>query len=848
MQYSDFKEQASSEKLTLATLDASKRLMGWQSHTGSVYKLTGITFAVIASLEDSGTAYQESDSTSLSAGEYFYDRGAGTLYVRVIGSGNPNARFLVATFRLYFASAPVSLPHDLASGYEVFWEPMIKTNSDFGVEIDTINQASEAIEGTGTLTLHNDNEFWPKQFDKLYYENCACLIYSYNRDLEPSDAHLIYRGYVTQKAYAVNQITFQLADVISQLKSPIDLGVIADLGLRTGDSLAQARQRLVLGRVFGHKPVNTDQVLDGYPVSGTVSIVYDSPTLNGTGTLFLKEMSPDDRLILDGVEYTVSSVTSDTVLTLTENYSDDAGLTAATITIIPELPKRWINRTWNIAGHAVREPVTAVANGSSITTLFVDDGEDIYADDFIYVGELGSGDLVQVRSVTGKNIVNLRTSLQTIPAIGTKVTRPAVQNVRIDDVTLAFWDDYTFDAETATLTLRDTAEANSAPIRNLTQTLVFTNGSRTVTGSGLKTSLKPGYLVGIAGNAVFFEVLSIESDTSLTLRTPATYSATTTGRYKALVFNPDDNELSVDVLGKTQDGDTNGALLKTAPRMVEALLKDIGLGDLIDSDSFTRANERASMHLGLVFPKQRDTQTAPTYREAINAISVSVMGSLIQTDALELAYDILRPSKPQGSLRLSEADILSWKFESTAAKVVKTSIVQYRPKEYDYLTADESVLTKQQTSDTAQYLARSTREQTMTTYLVDELDAGVLANRWSFLLENSAGRATVVTKLQGMNCQVGDIIEVEHRKFFERYGLSLSSRLFYVEGVAKNGSQVKLTLVDLSNAFSRIAAINDLSNPYADATDREKLFGGYYTDDYGLIDNDPESFGTNLIW
>jgi len=849
MDYSSFQNQASSEKLTLAVLHASKRLMGWSLHSGSVYKLTNFDVATIVSIEDSGNAYTEVSSLgAVTASKFYNDRTNKVLYLRTTGSNNPNGRFLSIVYKLFFASSPIALPHDLNSGEEVYWEGMIESTSQFGVEIDTVNQTSEAIEGSGTLSLFNDQSFWKANFDKNYFENQLCYIYSHNRDLSPTEAKLIFRGRVEKKSFNEKKVTFSLKDILSEIRSPISLGTIGDLGLRTSSDLEQARQRLVLGRVFGHVAVNTDQVLDGYPITGTVSVAYNSATLTGVGTDFLTELSPDDELILNDVSYTVASISSATSLTLTENYSDLSGLSGAAALVLPNLPKRWMNRTWTVAGHALRQPTTSVAAGSSITRLIVDDATDIFADDWIYLGTLGSGELLQVDTVTGAKILNLKTSLATIPTIGTAVMKPAVQNVRIDDVQLAYYQDYTFDAETATLTLRKTAEANSAPIRSLTSNLVFTNGSRTVTGTGLKNSIKPGYMVGVVGNAVFFEIMSVDSDTQLTLRSSATFTANAVGRYKSLVFDPENNTLSMDVLGKTDDGTSSGALLKTAPAIVKGLLIDAGLEDNLDLDSFETATAIAPMHVGLVVPANYAETSTAIYRDVINDVNKSVFGSLIQTADFRLAYSILEPNKTSATLRLEESDILSFTYQATSEILVKTTILQYQPKEYDYLTGKSSILTSQKTSDISNYIVKSTREKTIESKLVQPTDASRAAHRWAFISENGAGRMTINTKLQASRAEVGSIIEINHRKFFERLGLNESTGLFLVESVKKSGTNVQLDVVDLSGAFARVANINEISNTFSAATDQEKLYGGFITDAYGLIDNDPNSFGINLIW
>jgi hypothetical protein len=848
MQYSDFQAMPSSEKITLCMMNASSRLMGWTLDTGSIYTISGLD-VIVDGIEDSGTAYTEAaDVGSVTASKYFYDVATQTLYLRTTGSDNPNGRFIVLRQKLCFANVPITLPHDLASGAEVPFAPILKSTSQFGVTIDVIAQSSEAIEGSGTLTFINDQDFWPANYDKVFFENQSVKVYSYNRGLDPSDAKLIFKGTVEKRNYTASQVSFTLKDQFAEIRSNIPLALISDLGERTGSDIANTRQRMIIGSVQGHLPVNLDQVLDGYPITGTLSGSNGSPNVAGTGTVFLTELSPDDELVLDGVRYTVATVPSDTSLTLTENISNPTGLSAVTGFLLPDRPKRFINREWLVAGHTIREPLTAVQNGSAVDRLILDDASDIKEGDMLYVGTIGSGELVRVDSLLGASQVSLATSLATIPPIGTPVTRPGVQNVRINDVDLVYYTDYTFDASMARLTLRDSAEANSAPIKQMTQNLTF-NTTRTVTGTNLKKTIEPGYMVGVVGNADFYEVLSVDSDTSMTLRTAATSINTTAlGRYKSLIFDPSNDTLSLDTLGRTTDGTSGGTLVRTSPQAVSALLSDAGLGAYIDTDSFTAAETIAYQSVGLVIPETTSSTDAPTYRDTINALNKSTFCSLVQNDAFDFSLEVLRPTKPVASQRLSESDILSMDFDTTAENMVKTSIVNYGAKEYDYLTGKNSIQTHQKTSDVSNYILKTSREKTFVTKLVNSSDALIHANRWAYLLQNTAGRITLQTKLQGMAIAVGDVIEIEHRKLFERFGGSDNRRLMFVESVRKSGSAVEIQATDLSNSFNRICSINDITNDFSTATLDEKLYGGFYTDEYGLISNASDTFGTNLIW
>lgn len=847
MNYSNYQNQTSSEKIVLATLDASKRLMGWGVYSGSVYELTNVNHKVIIAIEDSGTAYTEAANVgAVTAGKYFLDRDTNTLYLRTTGSDNPNSRFIAATFRFFFSNLPIALPYDLDSEFEVFWEPLIQSNSEFGVEIDTINQTSEAIEGSGSLTLINDFNFWPENFDKLVFENKACSIYSYNRDLDVSEAKLLFKGKVEKRSYKASSISFQLKDMLSELKVPVAMNLIEDLALRNSPAFNKAFQRMVLGRVYGYRPTNVDEVNDGYPITGTVTVTNGSATVTGSGTSYLAQLSRDDKLVIEGVEYTIASVSTNTSLSLTENYTGNTA-SGITIYVIPDQPKRWINREWVIAGHALCQPTTTISASTATSRLYVTSTEGMRDGDYIYVGTLGSGELVTIDSVVSSTMIKLATSLLTVPSIGTTVIRPAIQFVRINDLELLFYRDYTIDATNGTITLRDTAEANAAPIRQMASNLAFTNASRTVSGTGLDAIFKAGDMVSCVGQVDFFEVMDV-TETVLTLRTAANFTLTAAGLYRSVVFGSDD-VLSCDVLGRTDDGTSNGSLITSGPDMVRQLLIDAGLEDNLDSDSFDDSSSIASQNIGYVIPREYQETKAPTYRDAINTINKSIFGNLIQTEAFLLSYFIIQPKKSSTNLKLREADILEFKVENNAQNMIKTAIVEYRKKEYDYLIKEESVLSEQKTSNPSTYLLKTDKTKTFSTVLVDEKDARILSNRWAFILEHTAGLINLKTKLQAATVEVGQVIDIEHRKLFVRHGGIETRRLVLVQKVNKDGKFVNIEGVDLSNAFNRCANITSNSHPtFSDSTSDDLIIGGYITDTYGMQNNDSDTFGINLIW
>jgi len=287
----------------------------------------------------------------------------------------------------------------------------------------------------------------------------------------------------------------------------VSLANIEDVvGALVPENLLKAKQRRVYGRVFGHIPTNIDQIVDGYPATGTVSVTVNSAIVTGSGTLFLKELSPDDKLVINAVEVTIATVDADTSLTLSEVFSGGTN-TALAFTILPEFPKPFINRVHKAAGHATRQPETTVTNATSLNFFEVGSTLDMRAGDKIFVGAPSTGELVTIQRISS-NFIKTEENLLNAPTVGKAVKRASIQNVRINNTLLRFDRDFTYDATIGVITLKELAEFNVAPIRELNGTLTFTTSSRTVTGSAttFNTQLQPGMFVRSKGEAAFFYV------------------------------------------------------------------------------------------------------------------------------------------------------------------------------------------------------------------------------------------------------------------------------------------------------------------------------------------------------
>lgn len=854
--YSEYQSASSSEKVGLVALNAGKRLMGWTLYSGSIYSISFDTQVIVSLLQD-GTALTAAGSLALvTAGKYYLDRPTSTLYLRTSDSSNPNGKFIACTTRFFFSNFPVRQPWDLSTGFSVPWLPMLKSTSQFGVGLDNTNLLGFALEGSGSITLHNDQTFWASKYDKYFFEGQQCYVYSWNRTLQITEAKLIYQGRVESKSYSTSAVSLSLKDQLSALRSKVSLSSLGDLfGAKIPGNLNNAKQRLLFGYVKGITPVNIDQVLSltGYTLSGTISVTNASQTVTGTSTVFLSQLKLGDEIIIgaDTQPYTVATIDSNTSLTVTEAYEGTTGSGKALRLKNSDRAKTYTNRVFHLAGHELKEPTTTISKIYSSTTFDVVDATDFLAGEPIVI----NSENLEIERVSGLRITTTQAAANL--SIGDTVTIPSVRNVYINKTLLTYLRDYIYDAETAEITLDALAEFNVAPVRPLSGSLVFTNSGtdiqkRTVTGTStlFQTELKPGDWIRRATESDWFEVLSIESNTSLTLTSACTYSSTGAAYHKSPeVFTQGESVLSCDALGVTENGDKTGVFINTAPKIVKYLLTQVGLSALIDTISFNEVISDGTPLLGFAVPPRYNDTSVPIIRDLINTVNQSVFGTLYQTQDFTLAYSVLCPKRPASMQVFDESDLLDIAIKSDGSNLVKNISIEYLKKEYDPESEGDTKSVATATSNNVNYFTDIEREKVITTYLVNQSDAERYANRWAFILERANSTTQVKLALNGSRVDVNEPIYLKHEKLFDRVGSGLGRRVGGVSSLTRDISRTTLEVDDVSGAFARCATIAPSdTNEWDSATEDEKFEHGFITDQYGLIGNDQETFGINLIW
>lgn len=851
--YQDYQALESSEKIGLVIVEASKRLMGWVNHSGSIYKISAFDYVAIQSIADSGIALAEVASIALTtAGKFYNDRSENIIYLRTSDSVNPNSKFIAMTFRMFFSNVSIRAANDLASGAEVNWLPILKGTSEFGVELDNSNQLGFALEGSGKVDFINDYEFWQPIFDKVYFENQRVFIYSWNRGLPISQAKIIYRGRIQSKSYSQSVVSFSLKDFMNELRAPITLQNMEDVaGAKLNPGMNKAKQRRLYGFVKGHIPTNIDQSLPltGYPLTGTVAIVTNTLAVTGSGTAFLNELSIDDTISVDGgtTVHNVDSITSNTACTISEAFTA-ASVTGQAARVFPSHPKKYINRIHLIAGHQIKEPSTTVVTALSLTTILVADTTDFFVNDKVLIGS----EVFKITQVSN-NYLTFSTATGTLLTAPTVVLNLSVKNVYIGNKLLEYSRDYTYNATTSKITLDALAEFNVAPIGTLPSgTVSFTNTSRAITGTNtfFKKDLVVGNWLRGLGKTYWFEILSVESDTAATLRTASSYNFSGVTQIKRPVVYSDGNStLALDAFGCTENGTSTGVFIKTAAQIVKNILENAGLSSSLNAASFSAAKIASEHKLFVVIPELVKSQSTPKIKDVISQINQSVFGSLYQNGDFELEYKILNPNKPSTAENIKEVDVLSFSIKTESKDIVKKINLFYLKKEFDAESGSGGVSVYSKTSDSGTYLAASEKEFDVKTVLVDPGSAIIFAGRWGLLLELASSVITFKSKMQASRFKINDVVKFSHEKLYDRVGSENKVKLASVSAARKTIGASTIEIDDLGNSFSRCAIITaNNSDPFSVASDDDKAINGFLTDTYGMQNNDPETFGINLIW
>ena len=301
----EYINSAISEKITLVHLDAATRLYQFNNPSANVYtKLTDYF------VNDVSNFTKRSDN-SVTDGEWFYDIKNKTLY---IGTTSPiEETKIIVKYRLFFADAPVNLSHDMTdnNGEIVEYDSRILSAPNFKSSLG-VNQKGASFADSGNLELENTDGFFDSIYDTLVYENKEVTVYSWNRQLDPTDAKITFKGNIYDKSYTERRVKFQIKNIFTRLDQSISLESYTSSDNVSSQFLDNFK-RLVYGKVNQTLIRSIDQIGTGFELTGTVSVTINSDAqVTGSGSSFTTELIVGDTIEIDSLEYSVESISSNT--------------------------------------------------------------------------------------------------------------------------------------------------------------------------------------------------------------------------------------------------------------------------------------------------------------------------------------------------------------------------------------------------------------------------------------------------------------------------------------------------------------------------------------------------------
>lgn len=831
-----------SEKITLMTVEAVERAKIFTDLGGGVYSRDVSHFVV--KMKNGTSLLTQVYSIPTSNNEFFCNPIEGKVYVKL--DENPKLKNLSITYRFFYSTANISLPFDLNMGADVSFDARIESIGSIGQQLDEEN-IGIVLESQSNAQLINSDGYFDEIFDTLIWENQEVKFYSWIYGTPISEIKKIFDGVVESKDFGQDRINLKVRDFVFRLQNQVNLPLFSTSDGNVSPSILGTPKRRIYGRVNQVQLVGLDNVLDGYPLTGTLNANIDTQIITGTGTQFLKELSPEDEifLIVNGEEEKigVQSVDSDTQITVSSTL--DFNIVNVTgVTVRPKIPYRFKNRIFHLTGHKLRAPVATITEVIDSNRFRVDTVQDFETGIQVEI----NGDLVTIRRISGDIIVT-QSAVSPLPIVSDQIFRLPVNNVFFGSRELIYSRDWTISNTTeCKVIFNNLAEFNSTEQRTLTPSFVFTNGSRTVTTSAvtdLRSILKSRDWIrkNSTTDNVWHEILQV-NEQSIVLRVPFSGSTQTITANVKIVNYIDDEAL---ILANCLGFEDSGLWIRRPAEAVRHLvLNDAGFSG-VNENKFSEAVNDCDYTLSLVIPESIGSES-PKIKDEISKINESVFGSLYGDSAFNVSYSILNAEKPEDTEILRDDDIISWESSSTQ-KIVNKVKVNYSPF-VDRFNGEPAFKTIEFNNGFVDSLIGINNTLERTLYLYEDDKAEIIAQRLALFNSLSSTVITVKAKLNLALKAVGDKMFLSLDRLYKRYGGKDKRKIGTITGIKKNGYDTDVTFVDLANVYNRVPAI---------APDSTLDYSFGVSDDYvrfgHIVDNDTESpdsssemqLGNNLI-
>lgn len=308
MSYLDLLEEEGISANYLIIMRPSRRVTTWTLSSGSVY-YNDFNFGYVYGVSITGTALTLGSSTSLSAGQYYYDHDIGRLYIRKSDSTAPDStNFIISTYELYVGTFDAHwhrIPTDSSTSV-VYFDPVVSDVPEIKSAITDLLFGLLPTQSTG-ITLVNAEHWAEKHIYDSSFLNKEILIYHWLDDLEVANVQLVSRGRMSDVSYSSGSVSVKIFDDTNIFDKEFRCSGATQFYNTTDFSNVDPQfigkpVRTVYGVVSGFVPVN-------------ISFVRDNPSTSNNRTWAVRDGT---------VNAITRTVPASPACTTTRTYVDDA--------------------------------------------------------------------------------------------------------------------------------------------------------------------------------------------------------------------------------------------------------------------------------------------------------------------------------------------------------------------------------------------------------------------------------------------------------------------------------------------------------------------------------------------
>lgn len=273
MTYAANLEEEGINQQYLIVLKPARRVSSWTLDTGSVY-YNDFSLGYVSGVAVDGVDLTAGSSSTLSAGEFYWDNDNSRLYIRKYDSSAPAASdFIIITYEIHVATNDqhwYRIPTD-SSTTVVYFDPYVVDPPQIKTTTKDLLFGVLPIQST-TLVLNNAEHFFEEHLYEGSFNEKNCDVYHLLGELDTANIKKVYSGIMGDIIYRKGTLSitinndYQIFEEEFRSSGTVQFYKTSDYS-QLDPKFEGKPVRTVYGMVDGFRPVNIEYVRDN-PTTG----------------------------------------------------------------------------------------------------------------------------------------------------------------------------------------------------------------------------------------------------------------------------------------------------------------------------------------------------------------------------------------------------------------------------------------------------------------------------------------------------------------------------------------------------------------------------------------------------